>query len=137
MNDRNATDGDTVAVHYTGTLDNGQVFDSSRERDPLSFTLGAGQVIPGFDAAVQGLAVGDSTTVRIESDQAYGQRNDELVINVPRDRAPEGLSPGMGVMLGNQPAVVLEVGDGEVTVDANHPLAGEALTFELELVQIQ
>ncbi len=132
-----AQDGDSVEVHYTGTLDDGSEFDSSRGRDPLSFVVGSGQVISGFDDAVRGLAVGDSRTVRIEPENAYGEVNPELVLEFPADQAPEGLSPGDLVTLGNgQQATVLEVTDETVTIDANHPLAGQALTFDVELVAI-
>lgn len=136
MNDRTATHGDNVEVHYTGRLDDGQVFDSSQGREPLTFTLGEGQVIPGFEAAVSGLAVGASRSVRIEADDAYGHRDDDLVLGVPRADAPEGLEAGTRVMLGNHPATVVDVTDDQVVVDANHPLAGQALTFDLELVSI-
>jgi peptidylprolyl isomerase len=134
---RVAQTGDTVSVHYRGTLDSGEEFDSSRGRDPLTFTVGEGQVIDGFDAAVTGMAVGESKTVRLEPDQAYGARRDDLVITVPKAQAPDGLEEGQQVLVGNAPAVVTRVTDDEVTVDANHPLAGEALTFEIELVSIQ
>ncbi len=132
-----AGDGDTVAVHYRGTLDDGSEFDSSEDRDPLTFVVGSGQVIPGFDDAVRGLAVGESRTVRIEPEDAYGERTDEAIIEFPADSAPEGLSVGDQVTLSNGlPATVLEISDDTVTIDANHPLAGEALTFEIELVSI-
>lgn len=134
---RTAQDGDTVAVHYRGTLDDGSEFDSSHGRDPLSFTIGSGEVIAGFDEAVRGLAVGESRTVRIEPDEAYGERTDEAVIEVPKASAPDDLSVGDQVTLNNNlPATVVEIGDGTITVDANHPLAGEALTFDIELVSI-
>lgn len=133
---RTASAGDTVRVHYTGRLDDGSVFDSSDGRDPLSFAVGSGQVIPGFEAAVDGLAVGSSVTVRIDADDAYGQRQDQMVLSVPAEQAPPGLTAGQAVMLGDHPATVLEVGDETVVVDANHPLAGEALTFDIQLVGI-
>ena len=129
--------GDTVSVHYRGTLDDGSEFDSSAGRDPLEFTVGAGQVIPGFDNAVVGMAVGDKKEVRLEPEDAYGERTDDRVISVPKEQAPEGLEVGQQVMLGQAPATVVEVTDEAVTVDANHPLAGQALTFEIELVGIQ
>jgi peptidylprolyl isomerase len=134
---RVAQTGDTVSVHYRGTLDNGEEFDSSRGREPLTFTIGVGQVIEGFDSAVTGMAIGESRTVRLEAAQAYGERRDDLVVAVPKDQAPEGLAEGQQVLLGNTPATVIDVNDTEITVDANHPLAGEALTFEIELVSIQ
>jgi peptidylprolyl isomerase len=132
-----AQNGDTVSVHYRGTLDDGTEFDSSAGRDPLTFTVGGGQVIAGFDTAVLGMTVGEKKEVRLAPDEAYGERTDERVIQVPRDQAPEGLEAGQQVLLGQAPATVLEVTDESVTVDANHPLAGQALTFEIELVAIQ
>jgi len=129
--------GDTVSVHYRGTLDDGSEFDSSAGRDPLQFTVGEGQVIPGFDSAVVGMAVGDKKEVRLEPDDAYGERTDERVINVPKEQAPEGLEVGQQVMLGQAPATVVDINDEGVTVDANHPLAGQALTFEIELVGVE
>jgi FKBP-type peptidyl-prolyl cis-trans isomerase 2 len=134
--ERVAENGDRVQVHYTGTLDNGEEFDSSRDRGPLEFVVGAGGVIEGFNAAVIGLAVGDSKTVRIEPAQAYGERDDSRVLRFPREQAPDGLAVGDQVTVGNAPAVVTEMTDTEVVVDANHRLAGEALTFEIELVSI-
>lgn len=135
---RVAQDGDLVRVHYHGTLEDGEVFDSSRERDPLQFTVGAGDVIVGFDDAVRGLAIGDSVTVTLPPEQAYGERREDLVLNIPNDGAPDGLAVGDQVRLGNgAPAVVLEITDLFVTVDANHRLAGVALTFEIELVSIE
>jgi peptidylprolyl isomerase len=137
-----AKDGATVRVHYTGKLDDGQVFDSSREREPLEFTLGGGQVIPGFEAAVRGMGPGEEKTVRIPADEAYGERRDDMVMVVERERIPENIEPDVGQQLqiaqGNQVAVVTvtDVAEESVTLDANHPLAGRDLTFELELVEI-
>jgi peptidylprolyl isomerase len=132
-----AQNGDRVAVHYKGTLDDGSLFDSSEGRDPLQFTVGGGQVIPGFDAAVRDLEPGQSKTVRLEAEQAYGPRQDELVIEVPLDGAPEGLVVGDRVELMNgAPAKVIAMTQGTVTVDANHPLSGQALTFEITLVSV-
>ena len=129
--------GDTVHVHYTGRLDDGSEFDSSRGRDPLSFTLGAGQVIGGFDLAVAGLEVGGSTTVRIEPVDAYGEINDDLMIRVDRPEGMEDLTEGTRVQLANgAQATVVEVADTTLVLDANHPLAGKALTFDLELVAV-
>ena len=133
-----ARDGDTVAVHYTGTLDSGEEFDSSLEREPLSFVLGAGQMILGFDAAVHGMKVGDSITVRLEPAEAYGERDDALIPEFPIDQLPEGLTEGDSVRFrdGRQ-GVILEVNDEVFRVDANHRLAGQVLTFEIELVSIE
>ncbi|MBI2855924.1 MAG: peptidylprolyl isomerase [Chloroflexi bacterium] len=133
-----ARDGDTVSVHYRGTLDSGEEFDSSRGREPLSFELGSGGVIPGFDAAVQGLAVGDTVTVRLEPEDAYGERSDDLILEFPISQLPEGVGEGDQIVFQNgAPGVILDITDAVVRIDANHPLAGEALTFEIELVSIQ
>lgn len=137
-----AASGDTVRVHYTGRLDDGTVFDSSQGRDPFEFTLGAGQVIPGFDAAVTGMEEGDSTTVKIEPENAYGDRHEEMVQQVTRSDIPEEIDLTVGMQLqasgpgGEMVVTVVELSEESVTLDANHPLAGKALTFELELVEI-
>ena len=138
-----AKSGDTVRIHYTGTLDDGTEFDSSSGRDPLEFALGGGQVIPGFDSAVDGMAVGESKTVTIPADQAYGERHEQLVQEVPKTALPEEIDPAVGMQLQSQSPeghvmnlVVTEVADDTITVDGNHPLAGQALTFAIELVEI-
>lgn len=132
-----AQDGDTVALHYRGTLDDGSEFDSSAGRAPLSFEVGAGAVISGFDDAVKGMAVGEKKTFRLEPDDAYGQPRQDYIITVEAANAPPGLSIGDQVSLGNAPATVVSIAEnGDVTVDANHPLAGKALTFEIEVVEI-
>lgn len=135
--------GDTVHVHYRGTLDDGSEFDSSAGSDPITFTIGAGQVIPGFENAIEGMSLGDKKTERIEAENAYGDRRDELVFTVPRDQMPDGADVEVGDMLrvgfpdGSNAAVqVSAMDDQSVTLDANHPLAGKNLTFELELVAI-
>ena len=135
--------GDTVHVHYRGTLDDGTEFDSSSGGDPIVFTIGAGQVIPGFEEAVEGMSAGDKKTERIEAENAYGDRRDELVFTVGREQMPEGADVEVGDMLrvgfpdGSNAAVqVAAMDDQSVTLDANHPLAGKDLTFELELVSI-
>ena len=135
--------GDTVHVHYTGRLDDGSVFDASEGRDPLAFTLGHGQVIGGFDQAVAGMAVGDAKTVRIPVEEAYGPRREDLLIEVPREQLPAGLDVEVGMQLqlrredgGAMPVTVADAGASSITLDANHPLAGQALTFELQLVAI-
>ena len=137
-----ASKGDTVKVHYTGTLSSGEEFDSSREREPLEFELGAGMVIPGFDAAVLGLEPGEGVTVTIPAKEAYGERQDELIQSVPLDFFGEQL-PEAGWMLQLQsedgnviPAVVVSVDEESATLDINHPLAGQDLTFEINLVEI-
>ena len=129
--------GDTVAVHYTGTLDDGSVFDSSKGREPLSFTVGSGQVISGFDDAVMGLTVGAKNKVRMEAAKAYGERREDLVVTVPAAQAPAGLKAGDRVQVSGQAAVVTKVDATGVTIDANHALAGKALTFEVELISIK
>ena len=138
-----AKPGDTVRLHYTGTLDDGSEFDSSRGREPLEFTLGAGQVIPGFDEAVSGMRVGERKTVTIPADQAYGVRQEELILAVPRAQVPPhiALEVGQELQLSQEghafQVTVREVTDEQVVLDGNHPLAGEALTFALELVEIR
>lgn len=138
-----ATVGDTVRVHYTGTLTDGTVFDSSRGRDPLEFTLGGGRVIPGFEQAITGMKVGEARTVTIPAADAYGPRRDDLVMAVERTRLPATLAPEVGQQLqlgsaGQRFVVtVREVADDHVVLDGNHPLAGEDLTFALELVEVR
>lgn len=135
--------GDTVRVHYKGTLGDGTEFDSSEGRDPLEFVVGEGQVIPGFDAAVTELSVGESTTVTIPAAEAYGEHSDEGVQSFPRDAFPPDSAPEVGwaVELGGPngervPATITEVTDETITLDFNHPLAGQDLTFEIELVEV-
>lgn len=135
--------GDTVRIHYTGTLSDGSTFDSSDGRDPLEFKLGAGQVIPGFDKAVTGMAVGDSQTVEIPSEDAYGAHDPNGRQGFPRDQVPEDVPLDIGTRLQlsgpqGQPIMVTvaQVTDTEVILDANHPLAGKDLTFQIELVEI-
>lgn len=138
-----AENGNLVHIHYTGRLEDGTVFDSSVGRDPLSFTLGSGQVIAGFDAAVQGMAVGDSCTAVIPPEEGYGPHQKELEIDVSMEHLPDGYTPEVGGELQmstrqGQPVTVriTRIGDETVTLDANHPLAGKALTFDIELVSI-
>ncbi|MDK1102891.1 MAG: peptidylprolyl isomerase [Actinomycetota bacterium] len=131
-------DGDVVEVHYIGTLDDGSQFDSSRDRDvPFSFTVGTGQVISGFDEAVRGGEVGDVRTVRIEPENAYGEWSEEKLVVVPFNPEQGDVEVGGEVFLTNgQPAIVTEVTAETVTLDTNHRLAGEALTFEIEILAI-
>ena len=138
-----AKDGDTVKVHYTGSLDDGTVFDSSSGSDPLEFTLGEGSVIPGFEEAVRGMSPGETRTTTIPSAQAYGAHHPEAVFEVSRAQLPPGVEPEAGMQLGLTdptgqmiPAVITAVTDTTVTIDANHPLAGEDLTFQIQLVEI-
>lgn len=138
-----AKSGDTVKIHYTGRLDDGTVFDSSAEREPLEFTLDGGQVIPGFDQAVMGMSPGQSKTEKIPMDQAYGPHRPELVVEVDKQQFPPDVQPEVGQQLQVQqengqiiPVFVTQVTDSKVTLDANHPLAGEDLTFDIQLVEI-
>ncbi|MFC1955017.1 trypsin-like peptidase domain-containing protein [Chloroflexota bacterium] len=137
-------DGDTVKVNYTGTLEDGTVFDTSLEREPMEFTLGQGQLIPDFEQAVIGMKVGESKTVTIPAERAYGPYINELIMVIDREDLPEGLNPEVGQRLGakgtdgkDRTFTVLDVSDTSITLDANHPLAGKDLTFEIELVEIQ
>lgn len=135
-------DGSTVKVHYTGTLNDGTVFDSSKEREPLEFTIGEGRVIPGFEAAVKDMEIGQCKTVTIPADEAYGQYREDLLVPVEKCHLPQGMEPEVGQKLQMQKAngqmsvvTVAEVDEDKITIDANHPLAGKDLTFELELVE--
>jgi len=138
-----AKPGDTVKIHYTGTLDDGTQFDSSSGREPLQFTLGSGQVIPGFEKAVEGMAVGDSKKVNIPPEQAYGPRHEQMIQDVPKTALPDDLEPveGMALQAQGQDGQVINltvtaVQDESITVDGNHPLAGQALNFDIQLVDI-
>lgn len=135
--------GDTIQVHYHGTLTDGSIFDTSSGRDPLEFEVGGGMVIEGFDNGVVGMAIGEKRTVEIPADQAYGPKNDDMVMEFPIDRFPADLVPEIGMQLnmsnnqGEQfPVVIIDVADEYVILDANHPLAGKDLIFDLELVSI-
>ena len=138
-----AKNGDTVKVHYTGTLEDGSVFDTSRGQEPFEFILGSGNVIPGFDKAVNGMRVGEVKTVTIPADEAYGPYRDDLVWIIERDNLPKDLEPSVGQQLevnlssgGTAIVVVTDVSESSIKVDANHALAGKDLTFEIELVDI-
>lgn len=135
--------GDTVKVHYTGKLTDGTVFDTSTNREPLQFTLEAGQIIPGFEQAVVGMSPGESKTEQIPMDKAYGPHRDEMVLEVGREKMPPDLQPQVGQQLQVQqpngqavPVIVTDVTDSMIRLDANHPLAGQDLTFDIELVEI-
>jgi len=135
--------GDTVHIHYTGTLRDGSVFDSSDGREPLSFTLGSGQIIPGLDAALDGMTVGEAKTVTIPPEQAYGPHDPQARQAIPRDQIPADIPLEPGTMLQMQtpdgqaiPVTVAEADDQQVVLDANHPLAGQELTFAVEIVAI-
>jgi len=136
--------GDTVAIHYTGTLNDGTTFDSSREREPLTFEVGSGQIIPGLDRALPGMAEGDTKSVSIAPEDAYGTVNPEARQAVPRAEIPDHIPLDPGTQLQVQtaqgqamPVIVAEVTEDTVILDANHPLAGETLNFEIELVKIE
>lgn len=138
-----AKNGDNVKVHYTGKLTSGEQFDSSAGREPLEFTVGAGQMIKGFDAAIPGMAIGDKKTINIPAAEGYGERSEEAVIPFPKENVPADmkLEPGMQLTLSNQygqpvPVVVIEVKDDVIMLDANHFLAGKELVFDIELVAI-
>ncbi|MFD1157267.1 FKBP-type peptidyl-prolyl cis-trans isomerase [Roseovarius aestuarii] len=135
--------GDTVRIHYTGTLEDGSEFDSSSGREPLEFTVGSGQIIPGLDQAIPGMVVGDKKTVEVAADQAYGQPHENARQDVPRADIPDNIPLEIGIQLQMQapdgqaiPVRVVAVTEDSVTLDANHPLAGKALTFAIELMSI-
>ena len=138
-----AKNGDTVKIHYTGTLADGTKFDSSEGRDPLSFQLGAGPIIPGLEKEIAGMAVGDQKTVTVAADEAYGERDPRQGQQVPRNALPPDLEPQVGMQLQAQTPngvpvqlIVVEVAEDTITVDANHPLAGHDLIFAVEMVEI-
>jgi FKBP-type peptidyl-prolyl cis-trans isomerase 2 len=138
-----AKKGDAVKVHYTGKLEDGTVFDSSVSREPLGFTLGDGNMIKGFDAAVYGMVIGDKKTVNIPAAEAYGERRDDMMIEVPISQVPPNIQPEIGQQLmlqgqGGQPmpVTVVELTDEKIVLDANHDLAGKDLIFDIELVKI-
>jgi peptidylprolyl isomerase len=135
--------GDTVQVHYTGKLDNGTIFDSSLERRPIQFTVGRAQVIPGFEQAILGMNPGESKTVKIPIDLAYGPRREDMVVTMNRSQLPPGMDPQKGQRLeitqtDNKILLVtiIDINESSLTIDANHPLAGKELTFDFELVKI-
>ena len=146
-----AKNGDRVKVHYKGMLEGGEVFDTSICSDeacscdsaPLEFTIGAGEVIPGFENAVVGMSEGEAKTFTVPVDEAYGKRNEELIVEVERSNVPAELTPEVGMRLevtqedGREfPVIITQVTDSHITLDANHPLAGRDLTFDIELVEI-
>jgi peptidylprolyl isomerase len=136
--------GNTVKVHFTGRLENGEVFTSSRESEPLEFTLGSGQVIPGFDKAVTGMELGETRTVNLQPEEAYGPRQEDLVVDVKKSNFPEDITPLTGEQLeipqeDGEPlkVTVVDVSEDTVTLDANHPLAGYTVTFTIILVAVK
>ncbi len=138
-----AQKGDTVKVHYVGKLKNGEVFDSSYDREPLEFTIGGGQLIKGFDNAVEGMEEGEKKTVTIPADEAYGPYREDMIIEVGKENLPEGLEPQVNQQLYMEDAqgqtlivTVTEVLENSIKLDANHPLAGKDLVFDIELISI-
>ncbi|WP_209330704.1 FKBP-type peptidyl-prolyl cis-trans isomerase [Lunatimonas salinarum] len=138
-----ASKGNTVKVHYKGTLKDGTVFDSSENREPLEFVVGDGRMIKGFDAAVNGMSLGEDKTVTIPSVEAYGEKREDMMLDVPLDQVPPEIKPevGMDLSIQNQmgqptPVKVVHVDEQKITLDANHPLAGEDLIFDIKLVEI-
>ncbi|MGE5521177.1 MAG: FKBP-type peptidyl-prolyl cis-trans isomerase [Candidatus Dadabacteria bacterium] len=139
-----AKDGDKVKVHYHGTLKNGETFDSSQGREPLEFTVGGGQVIKGFDQGVKGMQVGDKKKVEIDAQDAYGHKDDKNIIEFPKAQFPPDMTPEVGMQLmlssgeGQQfPVTIVDVKEDSVVLDANHPLAGQDLIFDIEMVEIK
>jgi peptidylprolyl isomerase len=138
-----AKNGDVVKVHYTGKLTNGEQFDSSEGREPLEFTVGAGQMIKGFDSAIPGMSIGETKTINISPDDAYGQKNEKAIIEFPRDKVPANISLKVGMQLELRsetgqpiPVTIQEIRDDVIVLDANHSLAGKELIFDIELVEI-
>jgi FKBP-type peptidyl-prolyl cis-trans isomerase 2 len=138
-----AKKGDKVKVHYHGKLTSGETFDTSSGREPLEFEVGSGSVIKGFDEGVAGMEVGEKKTINIAADEAYGPRSEDMMIEFPKDRFPNDMKieEGMQLMMGNGsgqniPVIVTEIKGSSVILDANHPLAGEDLVFDIELVEI-
>jgi peptidylprolyl isomerase len=143
LNMEQAKEGDVVRVHYTGKLTNGEQFDSSKGREPLEFTVGAGQMIKGFDDAMPGMNVGEKKTINILPGDAYGEKDEQAIIEFPKANIPPDmkLEPGMQLQLRNEsgqpfPVTVAEIKDDVVVLDANHALAGKELVFDIELMEI-
>jgi len=141
---RAVKEGDVASVHYTGSLDSGEVFDSSKDREPLEFVAGSGQLIKGFDSAVMGMKVGDKKKINLEPKDAYGDRDERRIQGVPRNMLPKAPEPEPGMMLVMRtptgqalPAKIEKVEKDVVTIDFNHPLAGKKLNFEIEIVDIK
>ena len=138
-----AKEGDEVQVHYTGKLEDGTVFDTSEDGEPLSFTIGEERVIPGFEEAVTGMAPGDSKTTEVEPEQAYGEHREDMVMEMEKDQIPSEVDPEVGQQLQLRlengqtvPVLITALGEDTVTIDANHPLAGRKLIFDIELVDV-
>ena len=138
-----ANEGDEVQVHYTGKLEDGTVFDSSEDGEPLSFTIGENRVIPGFEQAVTGMEPGDTKTAEVEPEQAYGEHREDMVMEMDRDQIPGEVDPEVGQQLQLRlengqtvPVLITALGEDTVTIDANHPLAGRTLIFDIEVVDV-
>lgn len=138
-----AKDGDTVKVHYTGTLENGEVFGTTKDGEPLELTLASGKIIPGFEKGITGMEVGDTKTITVPPGEAYGPRRKELIVDIKKTDLPEDITPAIGKQLqirqkdGNPIEVTItDMDEDTVTLDANHPLAGNTLLFEVELLEI-
>lgn len=138
-----AQEGDLVRVHYTGKLEDGTVFDTSEDREPLEFKIGEQKVIPGFEQAVAGMEPGEKKTVELTPEQAYGPHREDMVMEMDRDEVPDNVDPEVGQQLQLRlqsgqtvPVLITDISDGAVTIDANHPLAGKTLVFEIELVDV-
>jgi len=138
-----AKEGDTVKIHYTGKLENGEVFDSSRDREPMQFKMGGGEVISGFEKGIAGMQVGESKDITIPPEEAYGAKNEQLIFEIERNKLPDQITPEVGMPLqmtqkNGQPVnvVITALTDDTITINANHPLADETLHFNVELVEI-
>ena len=138
-----AVDGNTVKVHYTGKLEDGSVFDSSEGRDPLEVKLGTNAIIPGFEKGLMGMEVGDKKTITIPSEEGYGPRRDELIMELNKSDFPENITPEVGLQLQmqredgqNLPVTIIEIQEEKITLDANFPLAGKTLIFDVEMMEV-
>ena len=136
--------GDLVSVHYTGKLKSGEIFDSSKDRDPLKFTLGNKEMLAGFEKGVVGMKPGESKSVTLEPENAFGDRREDLLLEYPKNEFPQDITPSVGLQLklsnssgANLTVVITAMGEDSVTLDGNHPLAGQTLVFDIELIEIQ
>ncbi|MFB6232553.1 MAG: peptidylprolyl isomerase [Salinibacter sp.] len=139
-----AQEGDQVQVHYTGKLEDGTVFDESQEGEPLSFTIGEDRVIPGFEEAVTGMEPGDEKTTEVDPEQAYGEHREDMVMEMERGQIPDEVDPEVGQQLQLRlengqtvPVLITALGEDTVTIDANHPLAGRKLIFDIEVLDVE
>ena len=136
--------GDLVSVHYTGKFTNGEVFDSSKERDPLKFTLGKKELLGGIEDRVVGMKPGETQSVTLNPEQAFGDRQEDLILTIPKNKFPQHITPSVGLQLklsnasgGELPVVITDVSDDSVTLDGNHPLAGQTVVFDIELIEVK